>query len=195
MKILKKEIIDLLGSITQSYKIKRGHIRQKTIFEILLNSGEYSEVKYEMSIPVTTFKTKKHKVDIVLISHEIKTIHLINTKSDAISHTDPKVLIAQTYQEAIEGAKKLWPGYEIQYSILRNNGEDIKEFSELGIKTYNSNDFCGCDIDERAEQALIELFEENVKQKVKDPIKCSKILSLFMGETNEADIQISGGEE
>jgi hypothetical protein len=182
MKILKKEIIDLLGSITQSYKIKRGHIRQKTIFEILLNSGEYSEVKYEMSIPVTTFKTKKHKVDIVLISHEIKTIHLINTKSDAISHTDPKVLIAQTYQEAIEGAKKLWPGYEIQYSILR-------------IKTYNSNDFCGCDIDERAEQALIELFEENVKQKVKDPIKCSKILSLFMGETNEADIQISGGEE
>jgi len=148
------QMIEFIGMISHSFKIKRGHIRQKVAAEwFISNKTENEEIKTDYKIKAKGIhKRNKHAVDIIRINHSASTVEMFNVKSDGISNTENKFDTVKLYLAAIKGAEEEWPNYQVSYSILRKNGKIIEEYETHGIKTFDLDKYVGFNVDLKAEK-------------------------------------------
>lgn len=182
-----REMYDVVSASIHGAKIQRGKHLEKVIADTLKAKFPMREILREVGLPSASFKKSgKHKVDVVMIDHDAKTVLLISSKSAGISNTDPKNNIGiPQMMEAWESAKTFWPGYTIDAIVLRTSGEKIKEWEDAGLHTYKTDDYLGGDSDvmARVAEAVRKDLAANMKKNIeracmKDPAQIRTLLEL-----------------
>jgi len=154
-KRLDDKVYDTLSDyvwVFQGMKICEGYITQKIIFEIIKNSGKYDEVYQEFKIPLNPDdleKRKHHRVDILCINKKDKVVDAYNSKGASFNNTHSQENDLAEFNKYKDAIKSKYPGYEVNYSILKDNyDKSVSKYkmkceylSKNGIKHYNTQEF------------------------------------------------------
>lgn len=133
-------------------KIQEGYITQNIIYETIKNSNRYCEVIQESKIPLNPDdknKRKHHKVDVLCIDHERKKVDAHNSKGASFNNTQSQESELYDYNNFKEAIKKKYPGYEVNYKILKDNYDEnepkyklkCKYLSDNGIKHFSTQEY------------------------------------------------------
>lgn len=185
--IVFRKVSDIIGGACHGAKIQRGSHIEKVIAARIRAKFPNAEVLEQVALDASVFaKSQKHKVDIVKIDHEVKTVLIISSKSAAISNTDPKDNIGlPQMRQANESAKLRWPGYSVESIVLRTSGEKIQEWENAGFHTFKTDTWLGDGADVLAEVDKIVCADiaANIRKNIKksgvtDEEQIAKMLAL-----------------
>jgi len=164
-----RQLIDVVGAAIQGMKISRGYFMQNAVAGALQRKFPTADVMQEVPLGTKQFKSGNHKVDVVVIDAETKTIRLFSVKSEGISNTDPKQNVGlPQMSDALESAKTKWPGFAVTFEVLRTGGEQIPEWEEAGFHTYSTSDYIGADIFELVVEEANAKFIGNISRFIKE---------------------------
>lgn len=143
--------LQALGRVVHGTKICEGNIWEDLLFQLIRDTGRFTEVVHSKAITLNTTaiknkgERKTHKVDIFCKHNEKKEIFAFNSKGKSFNNTESAESLLNeytTYKKAIETE---YPGFSVVYAVLKDeyDAADTKmtKYNYLetnGIPVYNS---------------------------------------------------------
>ena len=142
--------LQLLGRVVHGTKICEGNIWEDLLFQVIRDTGRFSEVSHGKPITLnpsnqTKGARKTHKVDIFCKHDGDKKIFAFNSKGKSFNNTESADSLLSEYSSYKKAIELAYPGFSVVYAVLKDeyDASDAKmskyNFLEAnGIPVYNS---------------------------------------------------------
>ena len=142
--------LQTLGRVVHGTKICEGNIWEDLLFQVVRDTGRFSEVTHGKSITLnptnqTKGARKTHKVDIFCKDDPNKKIFAFNSKGKSFNNTESADSLLSEYSSYKKAIEIAYPGFTVVYAVLKDeyDAADAKmskyNFLETnGIPVYNS---------------------------------------------------------
>ena len=144
------DALQLLGRVVHGTKICEGNIWEDLLFQVIRDTGRFSEVTHGKPITLnpsnqTKGARKTHKVDIFCKHDGDKKIFAFNSKGKSFNNTESADSLLSEYNSYKKAIELSYPGFSVVYAVLKDeyDATDTKmskyNFLEAnGIPVYNS---------------------------------------------------------
>ena len=141
--------LQILGRVVHGTKICEGHIWEDLIFQVIRDTGCFTEVTHSKSILLSSTATKgerkKHKVDIFCKNDEKKEIFAFNSKGKSFNNTESNESLLSEYTKYKKAIEAEYPDFTVVYAVLKDEYDSadtkMSKYNYLatnGIPVYNT---------------------------------------------------------
>tara|TARA_R110002074_G_scaffold296615_1_gene468160 strand:- start:140 stop:694 length:555 start_codon:yes stop_codon:yes gene_type:complete len=161
--------------------ISRGLQIQKSVYDVINNSGIHNKVEHEFVIQLPKGKQRKntHSIDIVIIDKN--SVRAYDSKGKSFNATqDPKNVLDE-YNKYVDILKDMFPNKQVTYGVLKEDWNSSSKppsdrysyFEENGIEVLDTYKFILDNYGVNRNE-LTEHVETNIYNTVKNIIKENK---------------------
>lgn len=144
--------LQILGRVVHGTKICEGNIWEDLIFQVIRDTGCFTEVTHSkpIALSLTAIKgeRKNHKVDIFCKNDDKNEIFAFNSKGKSFNNTESAESLLAEYTKYKKAIEAEYPGFSVVYAVLKDeyDAADTKmsKYNYLaanGIPVYNTETY------------------------------------------------------
>jgi len=144
--------LQILGRVVHGTKICEGNIWEDLIFQVIRDTGCFTEVTHSkpIALSLTAIKgeRKNHKVDIFCKNDDKNEIFAFNSKGKSFNNTESAESLLTEYTKYKKAIEAEYPGFSVVYAVLKDeyDAADTKmsKYNYLaanGIPVYNTETY------------------------------------------------------
>ena len=141
--------LQILGRVVHGTKICEGNIWEDLIFQVIRDTGCFTEVTHSkpicLSLTASKGERKNHKVDIFCKNDDKNEIFAFNSKGKSFNNTESAESLLTEYTKYKKAIEAEYPCFTVVYAVLKDeyNASDTKmsKYNYLvanGIPVYNT---------------------------------------------------------
>lgn len=186
--------LQILGRVIHGAKICEGNIWEELIYQLISNTGSFTEVTHGkpiiLSLTVSKGERKTHKVDIFCKNDDKKEIFAFNSKGKSFNNTESAESLLSEYTKYKNAIETEYPGFTVIYAILKDEYDPtdskMSKYNYIaanGIPVHNTKTYIKDTFDISTEDIEIKrqtMVMELAKQRFKDSgLNIDRVISMF----------------
>ena len=144
--------LQILGRVVHGTKICEGNIWEDLIFQVIRDTGCFTEVTHSkpIALSLTAIKgeRKNHKVDIFCKNDDKNEIFAFNSKGKSFNNTESAESLLAEYTKYKKAIEAEYPGFSVVYAVLKDEYDvadtKMSKYNYLaanGIPVYNTETY------------------------------------------------------